>query len=199
MESHFTNAHVVARLAFLLAPVKSGVFSDAAKAVLADAGIERGDYYELQAAGALIRFRERTAAILALDVPEPVRAFMLADTERRDARTPEPCDMRHIARRALATESQYGKPRPAWKASGDCRVQFSKAWSLSYEQQSYADVSRTLILFTGNASEESTKRLSEFVGRADSHTGWAGSGCNWYLESVGEGFVVVSCRASIAD
>jgi hypothetical protein len=174
------------------------VWHSDAKAALADAGLTI-TYDQGCAVGAELHRRKVVAAINALNAPEAVKTYLLANANDRHAQVPEPCDLRGVTRRALLTTSQYGKPRAAWTSHGGCRLQMTSALVFSHEQASYADHSRYIVPFTGTPTEESTKRLTEFFCRADTHTGLAGSGSNWSVLSIEDGFVVVDCRASICD
>jgi hypothetical protein len=142
--------------------------------------------------------------IEAFDTTPGIRAYMLAHYEERP-RSPTKHDLRFFAKAATTTTNQFGKARPAFQvdSNASCKLKLSEAVLVSYSQEAYADMSRYAVPFTGEIvdKKKSLARLCEFVRYADTHTGWAGSGCNYSVEEINEEgkFVIISCRASIAD
>lgn len=158
----------------------------------------------------ILHIRKTRRAVEAFDTTPAIRAYMLAalDKDLRGCRAPEACDATHFAKASQRTTSQYGKPRPAYQPKGDCalRLSLAKAVRFTYCQDSYADMSTTLVPVSGDVAKADLKacaaNLSEFVRYADSHTGMAGSGCNYSAELVTNehgAFAIIGCRASISD
>lgn len=149
--------------------------------------------------------RERVAAIEAFDTTPEIKAHMLTIT--RGGRKPERVDYTAFLKGALENKcSPFGKTLPAYKPEpGACGIKLrpAEAVRISYSQESYSDDSAVAIPYTVTAGKPADKavfarNVSELVSRANSHNGWAGSGAT-YGAGVRDGFVVVSCRSSIAD
>lgn len=149
---------------------------------------------------------ETRLAILNLDTTEGIREYLLADFDRNPHwQHPVRFDFSGIVERVKRITDQWHKPRPAWKTDPNCtcRLKLKEAVRARSEQQAYADVTMSLIPYQGEITDKNAARgrLSEFFRRADTHTGWAGSGVNYSVVDIDteRKFVIISCRASIAD
>lgn len=179
------------------------VFSEQAKALFP----ATLDYYDKVAIGQAWKRRQVKAAVEVFETTPAIRAYMLANL-RDDSERPSICDLTFLAKAAKRTVDQYGKTRPAYRPQGDCplRLCLTKAVRFRYSQQAYADYSTTLIPVKGEVDDAGLavcqRNLAAFVRYADSHTGMAGSGCNYSVELVRNEhglLAVLTCRASIAD
>jgi hypothetical protein len=151
--------------------------------------------------------RKRVAAIEAFDTTPEIKAHMLANARVRGSQNPERVDYTAFLAGALAkSRSPFGKALEPYKpepgASG-IKLKPAEGVRLSYTQESYSDNSSVAVPFEvipGKPAdfEAFTRNVSALVRRADSHNGMAGSGCNYSVSLYG-GFVVIHCRASIAD
>lgn len=202
MKTTLTPAQINAHADALIAAGSPFVFSEAGKAVCEVA------YYDGLAVAAEVARRERVAAIEAFETTAAIKKYMLDNAAARGAQKPEKRDCRYFAKAAQRTTSQFGTKREAYKPVGNCglRMQLEQAVSFSHTQESYSDDSVTLIPVTGDVAKADMKACHANVGAffryADSHTGMAGSGCNYsaslHTNELGA-FIAVHCRASIAD
>lgn len=156
------------------------------------------------------RHRQRVmAAVGALDAPAVIKARLQADVAAGICcRVPEIKDLRFFCESAKRTTDQYGKARPAYTPPADCKLtlKLSRAVLASYSQEAYADMSAYYVPVGGNVTSADynacIRNLNAFVRYANTHTGWAGSGCSYSADLVIEGdaaYAVITCRASIAD
>lgn len=118
--------------------------------------------------------------------------------------TPVPHDLSGLMRAIVRTNDQYGRDRAVYTPSdGGARLLLKQAVETDYIQDSYADLTIYKIPYTGEIQDVSKSHaaLSQVLRRADSHTGWAGSGCNWTVISIDTNrkVVVIQCRSSISD
>lgn len=140
------------------------------------------------------------------DTTPAIRAYMLAHQDRYSQK-PERVDLSAMAKAATTTKNQWGKTRTPYRPEPGCqlRMLLKQAVRASYSQQSYADYSIYLVPVTGEMPADLAicqRNLGNFVRYSDSHTGMAGSGCNYTAELVVNdhgALVVITCRASIAD
>lgn len=166
-------------------------------------------YNDLQAIDKEVYALKRIETIKAADIDLSVALYMLADVRARGSQKPEPLDYTASLTRAAERKSnQWGKALPAYKpepgASG-IKMQPARAVRVSYIQESYSDDSVVAIpvrVEPGKPADFAVfmRNVSELVRRSDTHTGMAGSGCN-YSTSFSEEFrvVLIHCRSSIAD
>lgn len=132
-----------------------------------------------------------------------IRAYLLADLERRGQRKPEATSLSHLKGLAMA-ERQH---KPAYKPQGDCgaKLHLKDAICIGYRQEAYADHSDYAIPVTmtqGFDAEACKKNLWNFGNACRTANGLAGYGSTWSFELVvlPEGvFVLADCRSSIAD
>jgi hypothetical protein len=91
--------------------------------------------------------------------------------------------------------------RHPYTPAGSARLHLAQAVSTGYKQEAYADYATYEIPFSGEISEESTKRLNAFFWAASTATGFAGEGATWSLDAIDAERKVVrcTCRASICD
>jgi hypothetical protein len=165
------------------------------------------DYKQTCEVATLLHRMHVRDAIEAFETTPAIKAHMLSQVDQRGSRAPERVDLSNMAQVAQRRTSQYGKPRPPYAADPNCplRMKLSEAVRFSSTQESYADHSVTLIPVYGEPPADlgpCRLNLADFFRRCDSHTGWAGSGCNYTatLETNEHGvFVSLFCRASIAD
>lgn len=160
---------------------------------------------------------EMKEAISKFDTTPAIRAYMFACIDDRGARVPTKRDMSFLCENLKSQRDQYGKPRKPWKPTKELglKLKVKEAVSFKYSQESYADYTTTLIPIEGaekialmmppeseQFQKDADANLASMVRYSDTHTGWAGSGCNFEarMESNEFGsFAVVTCRASIAD
>lgn len=147
------------------------------------------------------------AKIEAFETTPGIRAKLLAlfQAGERGLRAPRRVDLSSLAKRAQGTTDQWGKKRAPWTPDPacTCRLKLAEAVAAVSTQEAYADHSVDLVPYEGEIKDVAAarSRLAEFLRRADSHTGWAGSGANWSVAGIDTDAkcVVVFCRASIAD
>lgn len=169
--------------------------------------------YNLQAPGqnyddhcaisAEIGRQRRVAAIEALDPTPEIKKYLFDNVSRRGMQPPVLEDFTSFFQRALdAKNNAHGRPLPAYKpepVNGKIKMVPAKAVRYLYSQESYADHNEIAIPFEGEGDLKAFERnVHQLVRRANTHTGWAGSGST-YEVTVKDKFVVLFCRASIAD
>lgn len=151
------------------------------------------------------------AAVEGFETTPAIRAWMLAKMGQHGFfRAPKRRDLSDFVESAKRTHDQWGKKRAPFKPDPSCplRLKLKDGVSFGYSQEAYADHSTTLVPVTGEIPKDEATlsrcraNLADFFRRADTHTGWAGSGANWSAELVVTelgAFAVVFCRASISD
>lgn len=170
--------------------------------------IKQGFGYEnLQAIEREIIARKRVETIEAFDTTPEIKTYMLDRVRERGSHEPKAVDYTAFLKGALENKrSPFGQTLPAYNpepgASG-IKLQPTKAVRVSYSQEAYSDDSAVAIPYTVDAGKPADlkvfqRNVSELVRRANSHNGMAGSGAT-YGAAVLDGFVVISCRSSIAD
>lgn len=164
-------------------------------------------YDNVQAIDKEVYALSRIKAIEAFDTTVAIKVHMLTSARQRGSIKPERVDYTGFFKGAVAKRTtpymsamEPYKPEPG--ASG-VKLQPAAAVRISSTQESYSDDSAVAVPFTVDASKPAdmevfARNVHALVRRADSHNGMAGSGCNYGL-SVHDGFVVINCRASIAD
>lgn len=150
-----------------------------------------------------IAAQKREKAIAAIDTTPVVKSYLHEIVRERGSVTPEPVDYTEFFKRAIAAKhNAFGKAVPAYApepVKGRIKMFPAKALRIRYSQESYSDDSAVLIPFAGEGDLAAFARnVSTLVRRANSHTGFAGSGAT-FEASVHDGFVIVSCRSSISD
>lgn len=175
------------------------------KEVLAGVG-----YYDLELVWSEMHRRDVVRKIEAFTTTPAIKAFMLsfAATAQRGLHAPRAVDMSRFAQSAKRTTDQYHKPVAPWAPKGACGLvmKLKEGVGFTHTQESYSDDSTTLIPVEGDLSKADLAMCQANVGSffkcADTHTGMAGSGCNWsasVMTNEHGAFIHVHCRASIAD
>jgi hypothetical protein len=184
-------------------------YSDDEKAITGDIG-----YDNLCAVRHVMHLRTIRANIEAFETTPAIKAALLANIEHdvRGVQAPKICDLHDtFTAAARRTNDQYGKKRAVYKPVGPCALTMNlkSAVVATYRQEAYSDDSVYYVPVTGkiNADDKAAiancnNNLNAFVRYADTHTGWAGSGCNWsaHLVVTDDGaYVEIGCRSSISD
>jgi hypothetical protein len=166
-------------------------------------------YYDGEAVAKEVALRGRRKAWQAFNCHPAVKEYALTFINSRGAGLPENVSLvTGLQNAAKSTRDQYGRARPAFVPEGGCPLKLHAVGGVrfAYSQESYADHSTTLVPILGEATDEQLaicrRNLSALVRRMDSHTGMAGSGCNYTASvvKVEAGYVaVIECRASISD
>lgn len=179
------------------------IWSEAGKAVAKLA------YDDGVAVGHELHLRSVRKAWQEFNCHPAVKEYALTFITTRGVKAPENFSfVTGLQNAAKSTRDQYGKARSAFVPEGGCPLKLHAVGAVrfTYTQESYADHSTSLVPILGEATDEQLaicrRNLSALVRRMDSHTGMAGSGCNYTASvvKVEAGYVaVIECRASIAD
>lgn len=174
-----------------------------------------GEYDRLIAAGTItygdglailreVHRRQIQRKIEAFETSPAIHAHMMAAILRgdRDVKAPEKADMSFFTKAAQSTRTQYGSDRKPYAPQHPCslRLKLSEAVRFTSSQEAYADYYTTLVPVLGDVAtanlEHCQTNLSAMVRYADTHTGWAGSGCNYTASLVTNehgAFAVITC------
>lgn len=206
MQSTFTPAQVTEYANALEA---AGIFKtwgiEHAKEVLAGVG-----YYDWELVAREMNRREVVRRIEAFETTPAIKLYMrdFAKTAQRGLHAPVKTDMSRFAQSAKRTTDQYHKPVAPWAAKGSCGLvmKLKEAVGFTHTQESYSDDSDTLVPVVGDVTKANLalcqQNVASFFKCGDTHTGMAGSGCNWtasIVTNAAGSFILVHCRASIAD
>jgi hypothetical protein len=171
-------------------------------------GLGYQNLQEIEREASRIRHAKRIAAEVETfeTIPE-IKSYILGKSRERGSCRPEKADYSSFFKSALERKhTAFGKPlapyNPKAGASG-IKLQPAKAVRVHYAQEPYSDDSASAIPYVIEPGKPADLKVfqanvSELVSRANTHTGWAGSGCT-YTVSFHDGFVIVHTRASIAD
>jgi hypothetical protein len=167
------------------------------------------DYDTLVAVSHELHLRSVRKAWQEFNCHPAVKEYALTFITTRGVKAPENFSfVTGLQNAAKSTRDQYGKARKAFVPEGGCPLKLHAVGAVrfTYTQESYADHSTSLVPIIGEATDEQLaicrRNLSALVRRMDSHTGMAGSGCNYTASvvKVEAGYVaVIECRSSIAD
>lgn len=185
---------------------------DAAKKAIADGFTGGLNWDQCLELSRILHLREVRAATEAFKTTQAIRTHILAavNSGAPGVNKPEKADLRWMAKMSNSTTDQFGRARQPYQAAEGCqlRLKLSEGVRYSHTQESYSDDSLTAVPVIGEVPTDPAARricetnLSRFVRYSDTHTGLAGSGCNYKASLVTNehgALAIIYCRASIAD
>lgn len=164
-------------------------------------------YRNLCAVEAEVWTQKRVKEVEGFDTTPEIRAHMVKHARERGACTPRRVDLTAALKGAVEkTRDAWGKPFLPYKPEpGACGIKLQPQLTVevSHTQEAYSDDSVVAVPYVVTEGKPAdvvvfTRNVNALVWRRNSHNGMAGSGCT-YSASVHPGFVLVYCRASIAD